>query len=158
MSNTTQNAPELRSERGERLDRITVEPDQVVFLEGEDSKDTYVIESGSIGVFKTVDGKSVKLATLTKGSVFGEMAAVTGAKRSATTMALETSVLVKMSGEIVQNRLANCDPFIRALINILINNLGRINERFAMQHSVADQLLNDLQQGAAAGVPKTNAA
>ena len=125
--------------------RVNYAQDQVIFVEDENSTDAYVLESGKIGVFKTIEGSSVRLAILEKGAVFGEMAAVTGEHRSATAMALEPSVVVRISQTIVQQRLATCDPFIKALIHILINNLGRINERFAVRHHIADQLLQDLQ-------------
>jgi len=135
----------VQSERGEPMVRVNYAQDQVIFIEDENSTDAYVLESGKIGVFKTIEGSSVRLAILEKGAVFGEMAAVTGERRSATAMALEPSVVVRISQTIVQQRLATCDPFIKALIHILINNLGRINERFAVRHHIADQLLQDLQ-------------
>src|SRR5579871_6102218 len=127
----------VHSESGDPLTRVTYEKDQIVFPEGENSTDAFVVESGRIGVFKSTDGKSVRLGVLEKGAIFGEMAAVTGATRSATAVALETSVVVRISRTIVQNKLSGCDPFVKALIHILINNLGRINERYAVHHQVA---------------------
>src|SRR5580704_14100033 len=87
----------FRAKSGELLSRIPVEKDKVIFREGHDGSDAFVVESGRIGVFKTTDGKPVRLAVLEKGAVFGEMAAITGERRTATTIALEASVLVKIS-------------------------------------------------------------
>lgn len=144
----------VHSERGEPLTRVVYEKDQIIFPEGENSTDAFVVESGRVGVFKSTEGKSVRLGVLEKGAIFGEMAAVTGATRSATALALESSVVVRISRTIVQNKLAGCDPFITALIHILINNLGRINERYAVHHQVADQLLRDLTMSAEMTVEK----
>ena len=149
--------PSVRTERGEPLFRVAYAQDQVIFPEGGDSTDAFVVESGTVGIFKTVEGRLVRLGVLEKGAVFGEMAAVTGAQRSATAMALEPCVVVRISRAIVQNRLATCDPFIKAMIHILINNLGRVNERFAVHHQLADQLLHDLKASADMAADKIDA-
>ncbi len=135
----------MRSKTGELLARDVIEKDKVIFREGQDSTDAFVIESGKIGVFKSVEGKMVKLAVLEKGAMFGEMAAITGEKRTATMMAMEQSVVVRISRAMVQQKIGACDPFIKALINILINNLSRVTERYAVQNKMADKLLNDLK-------------
>jgi CRP-like cAMP-binding protein len=143
--------PTFRSKTGELLMRDVYEKDKIIFREGQDGTDTFVVESGRIGVFKTAEGKQIRLAVLEKGAMFGEMAVITGAKRGATTIALEQSVVVRISRTMVQQKIAACDPFIKALIQILMNNLNRVNERYALQNKVADKLLADLR----ASAPKT---
>lgn len=135
----------LRAKRGELLARIPFEKDKIIFREGQEGTDAYVVESGRIGVFKTVDGKPVRLAVLEKGAMFGEMAAITGERRTATTMAVEPSVVVRISRTTMQQKITACDPFIRALLAILINNLSRVNERYATTAKAAEKLLADLK-------------
>jgi CRP-like cAMP-binding protein len=135
----------IRAKAGEILTRIPFEKDKIIFREGQDGTDAYVVESGRIGVFKTTDGKPLRLAVLEKGAIFGEMAAITGERRSATTIAVEPSVVVRISKTTIQQKIAHCDPFIKALIAILINNLGRVNERYATTNKVAEKLLSDLK-------------
>ena len=135
----------LRAKRGEILARILIDKDKVIFREGQDGTDTFVVESGKIGVFKNVEGKPVKLAVLEKGSMFGEMAAVTGERRTATTIALEPSVVCRISRSTMQQKIGACDPFIRALLAILINNLSCVNERYATTAKVAEKMLADLR-------------
>ena len=137
--------PSLRVKSGTLLDRIHYEKDKVIFQEGQDGTDTFVVESGKIGVFKTVKGKAVRLAVLEKGAMFGEMAAITGESRTATTIALESSVVCRISRTMMQQKIAACDPFIRALLTILINNLSRVNERYATTHKAAEKMLADLK-------------
>ncbi|MHB1206997.1 MAG: cyclic nucleotide-binding domain-containing protein, partial [Rhodospirillaceae bacterium] len=79
----------IRAKPGELLARFPFEKDKVIFREGHDGTDAFVLESGKVGVFKNIDGKAVRLAVLEKGAMFGEMAAITGERRSATTIALE---------------------------------------------------------------------
>jgi len=135
----------FRAKAGELLKRIPYEKDKVIFREGHDGTDAFVLESGRIGVYKTTDGKAVRLAVLEKGAMFGEMAAITGERRSATTIALEPCVVVRISKTTIQQKIGACDPFVKALINILINNLSRVTERYATTNNVAEKLLNDLK-------------
>jgi CRP-like cAMP-binding protein len=138
----------IRGKQGEILVRDVYEKEKVIFREGQEGNDAYVVESGRIGVFKIVDGKPVRLAVLEKGAMFGEMAAITGEKRTATTMALEQSVVVRISRTMVQQKISTCDPFIKALIQILINNLNRVSEKYAIQNKVAEKLIADLKASA----------
>jgi CRP-like cAMP-binding protein len=138
----------LRAKRGDILARILFEKDKVIFREGQDGTDTFVVESGRIGVFKTVEGKPVRLAVLEKGAMFGEMAAITGERRSATTIALEPTVVCRIPRSTMQQKIGACDPFIRALLAILINNLSRVNERYATTAKVAEKMLADLKASA----------
>ena len=135
----------FRAKPGELLVRVPYEKDKVIFREGHDGTDAYVLESGRIGVFKTTDGKAVRLVVLEKGAMFGEMAAVTGERRTATTIALEPCVVVRISKSTIMQKINSCDPFVKALINILINNLSRVTERYATTNNVAEKLLNDLK-------------
>ena len=144
-----QKSANVRSKRGEILARVTYEKEKVIFREGQDGTDAFVLETGRIGVFKTVDGKNVRLAVLEPGAMFGEMAAITGEKRAATTMAIEPSVVVKIPKSTMQSKMNACDPFIRALLNILINNLRRVNERYVTTTKTADRLLGDLKTATA---------
>lgn len=144
----------VRAKRGEILARVTYEKEKIIFREGQDGTDSYVLESGRIGVFKTVEGKNVRLAVLEPGAMFGEMAAITGEKRAATTMAIEPCVVVKIPKSTMQSKMTACDPFIRALLNILINNLRRVNERYVTTAKTAETLLGDLK---AANIEKAEA-
>ncbi len=135
----------IRSKHGELLKRVPYEKDKVIFREGHDGTDAFVLESGRIGVYKTTEGKPVRLAVLEKGAMFGEMAAITGERRTATTIALEPCVVVRISKSTIQQKIGACDPFVRALIAILINNLSRVNERYATTNTVAEKLLHDLK-------------
>ena len=136
----------VRAKRGEVLARVSYETEKIIFREGQDSTNAFVLESGRIGVFKTVEGKTARLAVLEPGAMFGEMAAITGEPRAATTMALEPCVVVRIPKSTMQSKMAGCDPFVRALLNILIDNLRRANERYVATAKTAERLLIDLKK------------
>jgi CRP/FNR family cyclic AMP-dependent transcriptional regulator len=144
---------QLRTGSKEVLSRLVVDKGKIIFQEGQDSTDLFMIESGRIGVYKTIDHKQVALAVIEKGTIFGEMAAFTSEKRSATTIALEPAVLVRIPKTIVMQKISSCDPFVKALIDILINNLSRANERYVAKNQTYDKLIADLKSHAVEVTP-----
>jgi CRP/FNR family cyclic AMP-dependent transcriptional regulator len=145
------NATTIRSKRGELLARMSFEKDKIIFREGQGGTDAYVVESGRVGVFKDADGKMVRLAVMEKGAMFGEMAAITGEPRAATMVALEPTVVVRISKTMIHQKIEACDPFVKALLNILISNLSRVNERYVAKNVVLDKLVAELKSGSFGG-------
>lgn len=73
------------------------ESGQVIFNEGDKSHDAYYLVQGFVEIsVKSVNGKQV-LAKLGPGEVFGEMGMIMDRPRSATAMALETSLVEVIS-------------------------------------------------------------
>ncbi len=71
----------------------------VLFLEGDEGEDMYIVQSGKVAIKKKVtDGEAV-LATLEKGDFFGEMAILERQPRSATAEVTEDGDLIVIPGE-----------------------------------------------------------
>ena len=60
---------------------------EVIVREGDEGREMYLIQDGAADVFKSVDGTEVRLATLERGSFFGEMSLLESLPRSATVRA-----------------------------------------------------------------------
>src|SRR5688572_19063107 len=71
----------------------------VLFHEGEDGEDMYIIQSGKVAIKKKVKGGDTTLAVLEKGDFFGEMAILERLPRSASAELLEDGDLIVISGE-----------------------------------------------------------
>ena len=138
----------LRTKDRKVFSRVSLPKDSIIFEEGQDSQDIFIIESGRCAVFKKIDNLVVPLAVLEKGAIFGEMAAFTNNKRSATVKTLEPSVIVRVPKANVAKKLSATDPFICALIDILITNLASLNERFVTHSQAYDELLRKLEMHA----------
>jgi len=68
---------------------------EIIVREGEMGREMYVIQRGSVEVVKTLGGRSVVLATLERGSFFGEMSLLESLPRNATVRAKgDTQLLV----------------------------------------------------------------
>jgi CRP-like cAMP-binding protein len=65
-----------------------VENGQLIFREGEDGDQMYIIQDGAVKISKNIGGREHTLAVLNKGDFFGEMAIVSMMKRSANASAV----------------------------------------------------------------------
>ena len=113
---------------GETLNKTFVEKDQVIFREGDPGEAVYLVESGSIGIFKTVEGEEIQLATMKEGELFGEMAIIDGSDRMAHAVALEDSVIVTLPRAGLEAMLAKQEPLVKTLIQILADNLRNVHD------------------------------
>jgi CRP-like cAMP-binding protein len=67
---------------------IRVYPDNtMIFSEGEDGSELFIIQSGNVKITKIVNDNEVLLATLSPGDIFGEMALLNNEPRSASAIA-----------------------------------------------------------------------
>jgi len=72
----------------------TIPAGKAIFHEGESGDHMYIIQTGSVRISKTIDGREHELAVLEKGEFFGEMAIVSRILRTATATAVnETQIL-----------------------------------------------------------------
>ncbi|HJO75135.1 MAG TPA: cyclic nucleotide-binding domain-containing protein [Rhodospirillales bacterium] len=113
---------------GEILDKKFVPKGDEVFRDGDPGEAVYLVESGVIGIFKTVEGEEIQLATMSDGELFGEMAIIDGSARMAHAVALEDSVIVSIPRTGIEAMLAKQNPLIKTLIQILVDNLRNVHE------------------------------
>lgn len=100
----------------------------IVFKEGDAGDAAYIVETGAIGIFKTVDGADLQLATIGAGELFGEMAIIDGSKRMAHAVALEDSVIVNVPSAGIEAMLAKQPPMVKTLIQILVDSLRNVHD------------------------------
>jgi len=88
----------------------------VLFHEGDDGEDMYIIQAGRVAIKKKVPHGETVLATLEKGDFFGEMAILERMPRSASAETVEESDLIVINGETFGDMIkANPEIAIRML-------------------------------------------
>jgi CRP-like cAMP-binding protein len=88
----------------------------VLFHEGDDGEDMYIIQSGRVAIKKNVKDGDTVLATLEKGDFFGEMAILERLPRSATAEVVEEGDLIVIGGEMFGDMIkANPEIAVRML-------------------------------------------
>ncbi|TCD58963.1 Crp/Fnr family transcriptional regulator [Synechococcus sp. BS56D] len=118
--------------------------DQVIVMEQDWGESLFLIRSGLAKVRSyTADGDEVIMSLLGQGDVFGEMAALDGASRSADVVALTPLRLVKMRAAPFAVLLTQQAPFALALARLEASRLRDLNQRFALQSADATTRLLD---------------
>jgi len=134
-----------------------VDAGKIIFQEGEEGDQMFIIQDGSVKVSRNIGGKEQILAILHKGDFFGEMAIVTRVKRSATVTALGSVKLLAFNREGFLNMINKnarialnmIDKLCRRLqnANLHIQHLARkdpkgliaMNLKFAFQSAEANR-------------------
>ena len=118
--------------------------DQVIVMEQDWGESLFLIRDGLAKVRTyTADGDEVIMSLLGPGDVFGEMAALDGASRSADVVALTPLHLVKMRSAPFESLLGQLAPFALALARLEAGRLRDLNQRFALQSADATTRLLD---------------
>jgi CRP-like cAMP-binding protein len=83
-----------------RARSLRIRKQQIVIAEGSDSTDVYLVQSGKLRIsLVAANGREVVLRDLGPGAIFGEMAAIDHALRSASVSAIEDSSLACLRGD-----------------------------------------------------------
>lgn len=107
---------------------------QVLFHEGEDGAEAYLIVEGSVEVYRMQGGQKQHLAVLGRGEVVGEMSLIDNQPRMASVCAAEDTQLVCISQKSLQDRLAKLEDNDKVLHFLLktvvrrLRGLARITE------------------------------
>lgn len=92
------------------------EQGHVLFHEGEDGEEMYIIQSGKVAIKKKVKDAYTTLAVLEKGDFFGEMAVLERMPRSATAEMMEAGDIIVIAGDTFGDMIkANPEIAVRML-------------------------------------------
>jgi CRP/FNR family cyclic AMP-dependent transcriptional regulator len=110
----------------------------IVFREGEQTRDMYVIHEGRVEIIKESGGHEVQLAVLERGSFFGEMSLLEGLPRSATARAVGTAkLLVLRPGSLLL--LIRRDPtFAFEMLQQMSSRIRELNEKLVQKVAIAE--------------------
>ena len=118
--------------------------DQVIVMEQDWGESLFLIRDGVAKVRTfTADGEEVVMSLLGEGDIFGEMAALDGAVRSADVVALTPLRLVKLRSEPFAALLHQQAALALALARLEASRLRNLNQRFALQSADATTRLLD---------------
>lgn len=99
----------------------SIKPDQVLIRRGEIGESLFIVVAGSVRVHHD----ATTIATLKKGQVFGELAALTPECRSASVTALEEGTVFQVSGRVLYDFL---EVFPELVFGITRALCGRLRE------------------------------
>ncbi len=94
----------------------------LVYSEGDAGSEMFIVQSGSVQVFRNLGGKRQTLAVMEKGDFFGEMSVLEGSARAASAEAAEDSELIEINSTVF-------DRMIRGNIEIAVRMLRKLCSR-----------------------------
>ncbi|MFC3230035.1 Crp/Fnr family transcriptional regulator [Marinibaculum pumilum] len=103
--------------------KLTFGGNQEIFTEGQRGDVMYFVEEGQVRIWTGRPPNDRTLATVGPGGFFGEMALVDGKPRSANATSMGFVAVRAIPGTTLRRKLANADPFLKALVRILVENL-----------------------------------
>jgi EAL domain-containing protein (putative c-di-GMP-specific phosphodiesterase class I) len=122
------------------FDREVFETQELVFQWGDPGDSAYVIEEGCVEVLTGVGSAQRRIAILTEGAMFGEVALLDRQPRTASVRALVPTRLIRIDRSHVEELLLRSDSVIQYLMHLLL-------ARFRSTHDAAG--LQQRQVGAA---------
>ena len=111
------------------LKRKVFERETVIFRQGESASCAYLIQTGRVEIMTTRDGEDIHLTSLRQDQIFGELALMDGAPRSATAVAWDRTEVIIVSRDDIQRKLATLDPFMRYWIDFLTERVKDLTNR-----------------------------
>ncbi len=111
------------------LQRQTYQAGDRIFKEGDEGNMAYIVQSGEVEIYKEIDGKVTVLGTIGQGGIFGEMALIDSKPRMATARASKGATIILVNRVMFEQKLNKADPFIKGLLNILVNHVRTMADK-----------------------------
>jgi CRP/FNR family transcriptional regulator len=126
----------------------TYEAGQVVFREGDQGDTCFVVKAGAIKISREHGGRTIALAELRVGDMFGELSMFGGEVRSATAAALEDTAAIALLAGDVRRLLAGNPEIALKMLETMANRVRATNQRLANQsfQTVAGRVAGVLMQ------------
>jgi CRP-like cAMP-binding protein len=128
------------------IEVVTYPKGKVLFRQGDRGGAAYLVNAGAVGIFREAGERKIPLATVRKGELFGEMAVIDNSPRMATAFTLEESTLMVISIDTLMDKMKKSDPFIKALVHMLMNNLRSVHDSYTPKSRSLLDSVNSLQK------------
>ncbi len=116
----------------EKVELLTLPPEEAVFREGSPGNAFFLIRDGEVNVYISLEKKERLVAILGSGQFFGEMALLSDEPRNATVITTRRSDLVKISRENFFNIIKSDKTVLKELDEVV--NSRKLNQEDALRN------------------------
>ncbi len=106
-------------------------PDERIVLQGADGDSLFIVADGDVEVMLRRDGEDTSVDTMGRGAVFGEMALLTGERRTATVRAVDSVLIFEIGKAQYEPLLQRHPEWLDELAAIMEDRLRRRGVRLA---------------------------
>ncbi|WP_295899342.1 Crp/Fnr family transcriptional regulator [uncultured Bdellovibrio sp.] len=119
---------------------------EVLFREGDLSREMYIVQRGTVEVYKKVEGSTVILGKVERGSMVGEMSLLESLPRSASARSVgDTTLLVLDPGSFLL-KIRRDPTFAFELMKQLSGRIRQTNEKLVALIAAEQLSKNNLQE------------
>jgi CRP-like cAMP-binding protein len=113
----------------------------IIFSEGDIGTEMYIIQAGTVELFKSIAGETRVLATLEKGDFFGEMSVLEDVPRTASARAKTDVEIVRINGALFDTMLKNNTEIAVRMMRKLSRRLRDVTDMLeeALGRQVAEE-------------------
>ena len=129
MADDARAGPESAEGEGGSEIRKVYQAGENIFVEGERGDHAFIVERGRVEITFLRQGRSVRIAILGQGEIFGEMALIDDRERSATATALVPTEVVVVRREQIHGAMRGADPTMRLLLDVLLGRFRAMQGR-----------------------------
>lgn len=119
---------ELRSLASGALPLLAV-PGERIVVQGAAGDSLFVVADGAVEVMLRIDGKDRQVDTMSRGAVIGEMALLTGERRTATVRAVDTALILEIGPRLYEPILRAHPEWLDDLAEMMEERLRLRRER-----------------------------
>ena len=105
------------------IERRSFKDGETVFREGELGSTAFLVQSGDVEISRMVDDNVKVLGIIGTNGIFGEMALIDEKPRMATAKVKGSAIIMTITKMMYERKLKSTDPFIRALLRILVQTV-----------------------------------
>lgn len=118
----------------------TCKTGDIIFDDGESGEEMFIIQKGSVGLFKNTPAGEVQLAELSAGSFFGEMALMGNPNRSASAKATSDAELLIINKVLFEHQLGKVPNWFVTMFKTTIERLRHANDMIkALEKQLSDK-------------------
>jgi CRP/FNR family transcriptional regulator, cyclic AMP receptor protein len=115
---------------------------EVLFREGETSKDLYIIQNGIVKIYKEVDGKTLPIALVHAGQFVGELSFFDGKPRSATAEAATDLKVLKLDQAKLDKEIKKLPSWLLVIIRSIADRMREADE-LVKRNCIVDKKMDD---------------
>lgn len=119
-------------------DRKIFPAGKVFIKEGEEAYHAYLVQSGTVRVYKTKeDGDEIEITELGAGAILGESALILDEPRNASAQAVSSTTVIVISRDDFERKMQKVDETIQKVLKLMSMKLGSLNKDAMKRHEDA---------------------
>ena len=103
----------------------------VIFREGDSGTQAYMVQQGTVRIFKTVGGKRITIGLVRPFQVFGELAMMDDAPRMAGALADDEVTCLVLEKQAIQSMMEQAPPGLATLLHSLLATMREMGKDLA---------------------------